>query len=750
MHGDPNGNVEAHPAGHDAQPTLPTHDPSGRPLPSPADVVPPVRTHEDVLGLIGEVERQMERLRTAQVRSSEEFAQFADRARRLDEREHQLHNAEALLAAREAELRAMSDALHEETLRLGERASETAAREERLSSGERAAEERQDALRARDNALSEREELVERNRESMEAERAAMCAEREAMAAERESMHAAAEETKREAQSAAAERDALRVEIVSVHERIVALDRQVEEFTRERALMSEAFAKEAAAAKVSAESLQAAERNEATLMLTVASLREMNEDADASLASRDQVVEAKDRVIAERDGQIIELQREVDMTRQSLRTAGDKLAALAKSVADQAPQLERGAAALGLVTEQRQRIADDEARIASLERELAAALESARTAASAVPEKVVERVVETVVETVVDTAALDEAKSEIDRLREEIGRSQREASEARQALHSDGAAAAEQERALADTQSRLQEALGFLAQRKRRIDLARRLLRERRVKRELEIRQATENAMVRVLEEERLVKKQREELRQVQELLTSSERDMVSRYARHRGALVAAWIMIVVTSLAAGAWFAAPMVLPGNAIASVDLVAKLKEGEPLTPEQDVLFQRVHTDALQDEGLRATVKKRMSERGINALKNNAEFEAWLGDVQVDSDGLGTLRLIAPAPDPTTATLALDTLATTLANESPKLGKGKGDVPRIGIAGNTQVPGRLSYSTLVPQAGPWDRLLAAGMIFSAVFTLGLVVGIVVFGKIARTKRRFEDAERFGATL
>jgi hypothetical protein len=37
-----------------------------------------------------------------------------------------------------------------------------------------------------------------------------------------------------------------------------------------------------------------------------------------------------------------------------------------------------------------------------------------------------------------------------------------------------------------------------------------------------------------------------------------------------------------------------------------------------------------------------------------------------------------------------------------------------------------------------------------VFSAVFTLSLVAGLVTFSRIARAKRRFEDAERFGATL
>lgn len=709
--------------------------PMGESMASPSLPDQPVRTHQDVLDLIGEVERQLERLRTAQVRSSEELAHFADRGRRLDEREQEIHSSEALLTAREAQLRVMGEALHAESMRVGERTVEVESRESALSERERLQAERDSALRDRDNALSEREVAVEEATRLVSAERA--------------SLERAREEMGREATAIAAERDALRLEITSVNERLIALEGQSGELRAERdRLAGELDAARREGAELAelrqrqAEALAAAERNEASLMLTITQLRELNEDSESSLRSRDEVVESKDRGIAERDGRIVELEREVEMTRHSLRTAGDKLAALAKSVADSAPQLERGASALAMVNEQRQRLLANEARIAELEGELKLAI----AAANVVPEKVVERVVETVV----DTSALEAATNEVERLRAEIAAAERTAAEARASSESHRAIGSEQERALAQTQAKLAEAVSFLSTRKRRIDLARRLQRERKLKRAAEVRQVAENAMVRVLEEERLVKRQREELRQVQELLAASERDMVARYARHRGSLVAAWFMLVVTGLAAGAWFAAPSVLPSGAVASVDLTAKARDGEPLTPEADALFQAVHREALADDGLRAAVRKRLADRGVTAMKDNGEFNAWLDGVRIDSDGIGSMRLVAEGPDASTATIALDTLATTLVNESPKLAKGKGDVPRPGITGNAQVPGRMTFSVLMPQQGPWDRLVAAGLLFSGVATLGLITGIVVFGRIARAKRRFEDAERFGATL
>jgi hypothetical protein len=646
----------------------------------------PVRTHQDVLELIADVERQLERLRGAQMRSAEELAHFTDRSRRLDERE--------------AQLDAMAQSL-------GAEAGLVRERSEAIEAKERELVEREAAIAICERSLADQEQSFRDRAAAVAQGEAAIASEQSRLAAEQEALARAKEEFEVESARRAEERGAVEAELSSLRERIAA-----------------------------------AESNEASMMLTITQLRERSLDADESLRSRDAVVEAKDRALAERDTRINELEREVGMVRQSLQTAGEKLSALAKSVADSAPQLERGASAIALLNEYRQRIDSQDTQISQLQKELA----TARQAALAAPQTVIERVVETVV----DTSALEAARGEIDRLREEIAASQRAADEARQQDAVQSSATSEQESAIADTQAKLEQAVAFLASRKRRVDLAKRLLRERKKRREIEMREATENAMVRVLEEERLVKKQREELRHVQEVLSTSERTMMSRYARHRGGLVAAWVMIVMVALAAGAWYAAPAVMPGAAVASVDLVAKTRDGSELTPEADVVFQSVHREALADEGLRMSVRKRLIERGINAFKGSGDLTAWFDAVRVDSDGIGSLRLVAEGPDPQTAVMALDTLATTLVNESPKLAKGKADVPRISITGNSQVPGRMTFSMLVPQQGPWDRFIATGMLFSGIATIGLVGGAFVFARIAASKRRFEDAERFGAHL
>jgi hypothetical protein len=252
------------------------------------------------------------------------------------------------------------------------------------------------------------------------------------------------------------------------------------------------------------------------------------------------------------------------------------------------------------------------------------------------------------------------------------------------------------------------------------------------------------------MEERRIVESQREELRQVQEMLEASERRLLSRASRHRGVFAAAWCALAVGALAAASWVAAGEFSGGDVVASVDLVARGREGAIMSPETDAVWQSAHREALSEKTFRDLLQRRFADRGVRALANSGEFESWVEGVRFDSDGPGSLRLVAGAADPETAVIALDTLATSLANESSKLIKGHGDIPRASVAGASQLPGRVTFSTLVPYGSHRNRLIAAGIIFAAIATFSIIVGCVVAARLAKAKRRFEDTERFGATV
>jgi hypothetical protein len=282
----------------------------------------------------------------------------------------------------------------------------------------------------------------------------------------------------------------------------------------------------------------------------------------------------------------------------------------------------------------------------------------------------------------------------------------------------------------------------FLKRRKERLDRVRHLRRERRQSESEQRREANEAAYVGRLEEERLLKRQREELRQVQEMLAASERRQLGRTLKTRAFTAASWCMIVIAAMAVGSWFAANNVWPAPSVASVDLVAKMKDGEKMSPEADAVWEGVHRDALKDDAFRQIVVRRLQERGLSALGGASEINGWIDRVRFDSDGPGSFRMIAAAPDAESARVALDTLATSLANESAHLLKGRSEFPKAMIAGSAAAPGRLTFSTLVPQSTPTDRLTAAAMLFSGVAGLGIAAALALYSRLSRAKRKFEE--------
>lgn len=621
--------------------------PPDTPADAPADpATGPVRTHQDVLTLIADVERQVARLRDVQALSVDELSRQETRLRELESREQAIHAAEAMLTARDAQLRSMAEGLRAEEGRLAARVRDVEIRE---------------------HSCVECAQALERDRVVVGEERERLSADVARLEHERRSVAEVREEIARREES-------LQSEMARHREGMESLRTQLEAVERGRA-------EERARAEAQA--------------------------ADADTHRRE--VEAR---LAERTG-------ELEETRQSLQLAGQKLAALAQSVAEQAPQLERGAAALALVHEQERRIRElqqrvdatlgDAERVSILERELAAAREALEVSES-------------------NVRTLDAKVHEISSAAETAKASQAERFG----------------KQLEDKARMIAEMGHLLKKRKERLDRARVLVRERAERSRRKAREASEAAIVSTLEEERLIKRQREELRQVQEMLEASESRLMRRTARSRGMAAVIWSMLATCVVAVACWVAAGVVWPLPSVASVDLVAKLPDGMSFRPEHDAQWQALHRDALKDEAFRTGVLRRLSERGVNALGGSAELAAWLDEVRVDSDGPGTMRLIATGPDPDTATIALDTLATSLANDSAKLVKGTSDLPKATLAGNTAIPGRITFSTIVPQSSPRDRLVAAGMLFSGVAGLGLAAGLVVFGRLSRAKRTFEEID------
>jgi hypothetical protein len=299
-------------------------------------------------------------------------------------------------------------------------------------------------------------------------------------------------------------------------------------------------------------------------------------------------------------------------------------------------------------------------------------------------------------------------------------------------------------RELEAARSRLAEFALFLRSRKARLARARQLLRERDRWTRAKTREETEAAVMRALEEERLLARQKEELRQVQEMLAATEERVLRRDGRGRLLFGAGFWTLTAIAAAIGSWFTAGAIAPAPVVASVDLVARGRDDAPLTPDADAVFQTSYRELLADEAFRGVVRRRLEERGLALVADERTFHAWMDSIRTDSDGAGSLRLVADGTEELATILALDTVATSLVNESARIAKGRADLPRIALVGQTSVPGRSTFATAVVQRDPKDRLAIAGLLLSGVIGLGFAGSALLFGRLARAKRRFEESE------
>jgi len=649
----------------------------------------PVRSHEDVLALIADVERQIARLRTVQTVSAEEIQRHDQRSQEVDAREQALHAADAMLTAREAQLRAMAEAAHAERQRLADRAHD---------------------VESQAHAAAEQSALISAERERFMIESRRLADEHAALAALRDELSV---RESRAAADAAKDRDeltttrnrvaAIEAERESVRAAKLTLERDAEAMLERLALASDAAVARDAAIQSLEEELRRAKQTELAQV--------------GALESR----------IAERTA-------ELDATRQSLQLAGHKLAALAQSVADQAPQLERGAAAMSVASEQERKLRELEQRVrsqaagADRQAQLEGQLDETRSKVNVLSATI------TSLETKLHEAELIAA--------EELGRSEVLATQISETKTVDDSNQRTLESRIEEKSRRFAEVGKLLKKRKERLDQARVLRRAQATRDSQRKREASESAHIGAQEEERLLKRQREELRHVQEMLAASEQRQLSRSIRSRTLIASGWCMFAAAAVAVGSWFAAAAVWPVPSVASVDLVAKLRDGKRITPEAGTAWQAAHQAALKDEAFRSVVQRRLFERGVSTLGGAHQIAAWMDGIHVDSDGPGSIRLVASAPDAETAMIALDTVATTMANESGKLLRGRGDLPKATIAGSAAVPGRVTFSSLVPQTPANDRLQAAGMLFSGVAGLGIAGALVVYGRLARAKRKFDE--------
>lgn len=247
-----------------------------------------------------------------------------------------------------------------------------------------------------------------------------------------------------------------------------------------------------------------------------------------------------------------------------------------------------------------------------------------------------------------------------------------------------------------------------------------------------------------MLHELRQVQAKREELRQVQKFLAESEVRMVRRWAMRRGMSLAMSITLFLGTIFAAAWFAVDFVWPTPGTASVDLIARGPKGQPLDPRLADGWKSWHTGLLADPLFVEEVSKRLATRGFEP-NDPATIAAMLsGDLAVDSDGPGRLRLMMSGTDRTRLPIVLDTVATTMAMESAEQSARRPDQTPAIVLGDRVREGKVAYSLLEPRPVDLEQIGRAGMLAGGIAGVAAILAIPTILVLRRVKRVIEVDE------
>lgn len=677
--------------------------------------------------------------------------------------EKTLRTLEGKLKGRELELGERSRALEEMADRAGALEAEFNSTREKLESALRGVEEKlarerkvSEGLRAQmevaeeevRNAagalgrVSELETLLEQARAEIEQVRAEA---ESGLDGERAAASALAEELESKRARVASLAEALESErerVAGFEREIVGLRKRAEatevELTAARARLAEAEQRLAEAGNAEAEAAALAE---------VASLRkqldELASSADEEITATRQKAEAAEKRVAELTG--------------ALQAAEKKSAELAQ-VAGKAGELaEQVKAAESRATEAARRASELEAKLAGAERELieavrarddlrsqlASAGEHSQEEADRLRDALtaaVDRITEAETDAAAARNALQQARDEIEGLRDTVERTGGELARTEQAV-------LEAEGENRDLRSKVQEleielevanakprpnADEFQISRRRRLARQRRILRDHSLK----IRRATEALRDRLEQCDKVLQK-RVELAEAYHAIVEMRQRNAQRQVRGGVVFGVIGMMAVLGMVAAVSWFVAGRVAPGEYAASVIIAGEGGPRQTLSLEDAEAWQSYMTALATDPRFLEQAAERMKRRGITSLGTAGELGREARErLTVETPSPREIRLEWRGEGAERTRRVLDTYAVAMASVSNQARARRSD------GATTVITAEATASS-----EPLDnkRIEMAGMVFggSTVFTLAF--GGFLWRRLSAAKNRFERDSR-----
>ena len=800
----------------------------------------------DVLSLIADVERHLDRIRNVQTRQTTDFADLAERQRRVSVAEAEMvergrvleSSARDLGIAREtiesdrktldedrirledhrvtveresanadrlgSELESVRDELEIERQRLGEL-------EEGLVTRTTASQHREATLEAREvelvNRLAKAEasataatEAMEEARVTFEARLATIEEERCLLVTREETFEARlaeAEAARREASESAGRFESELSEARAATQRAQEAAEVSAQQGEEARCSIDSLRSEVESADLRAANLESRSAEECEVQTRMrASLEERIVELETQcVSSREEVANAQEAIVAAdargaeaealletARGRVEALERRIAEDERQLGLAGSKLTELAKVISEQAPRLEQGAEAMGLVagleteierlrSEGSSEVGVDEATMDSLRsgfecriNELEAALQAARAEERTDDGIDADAAVSMIAEA---RAPLEDRITELERQLVEAKDSRAESA----GVASDGVARkkyeAVKERCLkAERRSdELDTALAMTNDRGQAQEMAKRLRTKaervsefaRHLDRRRDRLSALRSAMAKQRDSEvvtegnatyhelQRLEAQRQELSQVREFLGRSEQQMVRRWARPRSVATVAWVLVILGVSVAAGWFGTREFISIPGTATVSLVASAAGGSPLTGEAAQSWDAWHRALATDPAFIAIVQKRLASRGIAPEGGEAGTGRMLAeDLSFEDEGSGRLRLVLSGTDTRRLEPTLDAIATTMASESARQAPRRPDGARATLPTERLTGRGVAYASVVGGGMGEAALIRMGGITASVFLASLLLIGALYAFLSRAKRIFEAQE------
>jgi chromosome segregation ATPase len=670
--------------------------------------------------------------------------QAAERETTVRERAEELEQQQAELERERTRLAELQSDLQSQQEALGQRAeqieTDRGAHEERLAQVQAECDRLRQELTTSSAQIDELRGAIDERQTALETAESTV----EQLTQRIEQLEAELTAARREAEAAneelAAERSRVKKEHEDTRSALVDAEAQRDAAQRERDALRER--------------LESAQSTNGETERQVTGLRAMIAELERAIASRDETIEQLRTEIDAADTgidpethqqQVNELERRIEQLQAEARRAEQAATDAQKALeAERARLVDTGPDA-----EQQEQLQQMQAELARLEDEKKLAQQLREEAESsrdeqcaALQERIdaLQQQLESDDATDTTNEVLAALEQERDALQQRIEELESRLAEAKSGGGEDESQMLQQLRAKA---RQLSDVADHLRRRHARLRRMRVLLRERQASGRGGRAKLSHADIERQAAQMRHLEQQRMELNALKKMLAVAERKMIRRWARPRAVIVVGWLVIIAVIAAAGSWVATNHYFPAVISASATLEAERDGKDELTTEEARAWQEWHTDLITDQEFLKTLAKRMRERRIEAYGDPQVIQNRLvSDLTIDAAEPGELTLTLAGTHPERLTAFLDVLVSTVELESSRQIRSRPGTVRAEVQEQIGDDGQFHASLVNPAPIKDERLGLAAPIFGAAFFALLLLVAVVYLRLTRVKREFDD--------